>query len=254
MRPCAICATVEYGTPLPLETAGQSPFVCRSRRTTTVSMGSSAWVISGDLKLNTAEYYPFSDRFASWFVANAIPQWISVFGKIAVMTKRPIREILADNVRRLMRERPALDTQPKLAAKAGMSQSSINRLLAGQTDALLVSVLDLAKALGVSVNDLIEEQAAPRTESIVYDRERYANLPAEEKAKIATFIEFVIATHASKTVKSSDVLNIKESIKPTPERSARVQDASQKRLSRDALNTNENENHTTKRRRRSSEN
>ncbi|MDR3386908.1 MAG: helix-turn-helix transcriptional regulator [Rudaea sp.] len=169
------------------------------------------------------------------------------------MKTRPVREILAENVRRLMRERPALDTQPKLAAKAGMSQSSINRLLSGQTDALLVSVLDLAKAFGVSVNELIEEPQATRNDVIAYDREHYAQLSEENKAKIATFIEFVIATsHTQPKSGSPAALNINESIPPSPERRARVRDASQSSISRDALSTNENQDHTKGRGRRTS--
>ncbi|MBK5120905.1 helix-turn-helix transcriptional regulator [Burkholderia sp. R-69980] len=169
------------------------------------------------------------------------------------MKTRPVREILADNVRRLMRERPALDTQPKLAAKAGMSQSSINRLLAGQTDALLVSVLDLAKAFGVSVNELIEDPLAARNDVIAYDRQRYAELSEENKAKIATFIEFVIATsHIQPKSSSSTTLNTVESIEPSPVRRARVRDASQSSISRDALSTNENKDQPKSRGRRTS--
>lgn len=203
--------------------------------------------------MNVAPYYPHSDISASEIHTNTIRTPISVFGKIAGMKTRPVREILADNVRRLMRERPALDTQPKLAAKAGMSQSSINRLLAGQTDALLVSVLDLAKAFGVSVNELIEDPLAARNDVIAYDRQRYAELSEENKAKIATFIEFVIATsHIQPKSSSSTTLNTVESIEPSPVRRARVRDASQSSISRDALSTNENKDQPKSRGRRTS--
>jgi uncharacterized protein len=57
------------------------------------------------------------------------------------------------NLRRARRQRRL--TQVQLAERAGVSQTAISRLEAGDRDPLLTTVVRLAKALGVKEADLV---------------------------------------------------------------------------------------------------
>lgn len=104
-----------------------------------------------------------------------------------------LQAVLASNLQRHMDAKPHVGTQQKLAARAGVSQSTVGRLLRGEVSPLLGHVESLAEALGTTVMDLLSEPGA--ADSIQYDRAAYAALPEQEKKKIETFIEFVIATN-----------------------------------------------------------
>lgn len=63
------------------------------------------------------------------------------------MTNPPqLRKVIADRLRALMATRPDLDTQVKLANRAGLSQSTINRILSADSSATADSIAQLARA------------------------------------------------------------------------------------------------------------
>jgi transcriptional regulator with XRE-family HTH domain len=66
--------------------------------------------------------------------------------------------ILADNLRREMRNREKPLTQQQLAAAAGVQQSAISRILNAQNEPSLWIVLRLAEALGVTTDTLLRRR------------------------------------------------------------------------------------------------
>ncbi|VVD76623.1 LexA family transcriptional repressor [Pandoraea eparura] len=108
-----------------------------------------------------------------------------------------LQALLAKNVREQMSLRPHLNTQVKLSTKAGVTQSTVGRILRGEVSPLLSNVEAVADALGVSVTSLLVEPH--ERDEIQYDREAYARLPESEKEKIQSYIAFVIATNKGLT-------------------------------------------------------
>jgi len=71
----------------------------------------------------------------------------------------PVRKVLAENLKTLMRRTPKLKTQAALAGKAGVAQTSISNMLRPQTDAMtspkLDSVEKVAGAFGLATWQLL---------------------------------------------------------------------------------------------------
>jgi transcriptional regulator with XRE-family HTH domain len=82
------------------------------------------------------------------------------------MEKGELRQILARNLRQAMQNDPNIDTQEKLAARSGLSQSHISRLLlceaASTTDALAA----LAKAAKCQPFELLTDTESTRRAAI----------------------------------------------------------------------------------------
>jgi DNA-binding phage protein len=66
-----------------------------------------------------------------------------------------LRQVIADRLRELMAASPDLDTQVKLAHQAGLSQSSIARILSADSSATVDSIANLALAFGISPASLL---------------------------------------------------------------------------------------------------
>lgn len=70
------------------------------------------------------------------------------------MGKTPVRQVLADNLRMLMKRDPALNTQEKLAQRAKIAQTSVSQLLRPGNDAAksptLSQVEKVANAFGLA--------------------------------------------------------------------------------------------------------
>ncbi|NIF80156.1 helix-turn-helix transcriptional regulator [Paraburkholderia sp. Cy-641] len=200
--------------------------------------------------MNSAGYYPFSD-FSSRLTAPApIRTRKSVFGNIRGMTTQPLRKVVADNVRRLQKAQPELQRQADLARAANVSQSSINRLLEGETNCLLITALEVAKAFGVSLYELIEEDGAKDKVEIDYDRSGYATLGAAEKERIAAFIKFTIANRDGDSAsKASSTMRSKETLAPQAGNKRNAHGASESTLTKNALRANENIQHKPQRKR-----
>lgn len=59
------------------------------------------------------------------------------------------REVLADNLERLMKDRPELDSSPKLKKKTKISDGTINRLRRKETGATIDTIDAIASAYGL---------------------------------------------------------------------------------------------------------
>lgn len=66
-----------------------------------------------------------------------------------------LRDRVAKNVRALMKQNSQANTQKKLAARSGLAQSTVNRILQAEQDTGIETIAALAKALNVSMTDII---------------------------------------------------------------------------------------------------
>lgn len=148
-----------------------------------------------------------------------------------------LQSLLAKNVREQMDLRPSLNTQVKLSSKAGVTQSTVGRILRGEVSPLLSNVEAVAEALGVSVTSLLTESG--NRDEIQYDRAAYARLPESEKEKIQSYIAFVIATNQGQS--------FSEVTPPSPEQAGNLADASSRPLDHRTLTHNETTSSRTKR-------
>lgn len=71
------------------------------------------------------------------------------------MKKQQASEVLAENVKSLLDTHRTINTQAKLAQKSGIGQSSISRILRGDTKATTETVEEIAKAFGVTTAQLL---------------------------------------------------------------------------------------------------
>lgn len=100
-----------------------------------------------------------------------------------------IGAIAADNLRRWMDGSKELCSQQKVADRAGVGQSTVNRLLRNEASVTIGNLASVAEAFGRRPYELLIDRT---DDSIIqYDRSMYAALPAAEKEKINAFIEFV---------------------------------------------------------------
>lgn len=141
----------------------------------------------------------------------------------------PLQALLAKNVRQQMSLRPHLNTQVKLAAKAGVAQSTVGRILRGEVSPLLSHVESVAAAFGVTVTSLLTDEN--ERGEIQYDQSAFARLPAAEKEKIQSYIGFVIATNQG--------LNFSEVVPPSSEQAGEMTKASSRPLDHRTLTHNE---------------
>lgn len=76
----------------------------------------------------------------------------------------PVRKVLAENLKTLMRRTISLDTQAKVARKAGIAQTSVSNMLRPETGAMaspkLDSVEKVARAFGIAAWQLLLDSRA----------------------------------------------------------------------------------------------
>lgn len=136
-----------------------------------------------------------------------------------------------------MSRNPAVDTQTKLASRAGISQSSVARVLAGNVDTQIGIVAALAAAIGVAPGRLLDDpDAAPELQ---LDRERFAKLPTNERAKIQSYIDFVMA---QPDLTKNDTLSISQKLTQTKDQEDHNRRVAQRPTSKESLSINENQN------------
>jgi transcriptional regulator with XRE-family HTH domain len=160
--------------------------------------------------------------------------------------KKPLKRILAENVKRLMLVVPEVATQAKLAARAHMSQSSIHRIINEDTEPEIETVGKLAEAIGVSIATLLTEGEGDDLSGIVH--EKYKALPHAEKEKIKSFIEFVIASHEAATT-GTPVTHTGRQDPPNEEREV-AQRLNQRKPSDQTLTSHERQNSVRGRRKK----
>lgn len=149
------------------------------------------------------------------------------------MKRKPLREVLAANVRAYMSRIPAIDTQVKLAKKAGISQSSVARVLAGNVDTQIGIVEALASAIGVPPGTLLQADAESE---LHIDRERFASLPAIERAKIQSYIDFVM----TQSTTDDNALSVSQTLNQSKDQQTRARRAAQRPPSDQTLSIDEN--------------
>lgn len=98
--------------------------------------------------------------------------------------------IVASNLEKWMSGNRELSSQVKVAAAAGVGQATVNRVLSREGNVTINSLEAIAGAFGRRGYELLLQQNDPTL--INYDRSQFAQLPPEDKAKIESFIEFVM--------------------------------------------------------------
>lgn len=101
-----------------------------------------------------------------------------------------IGQLAAQNLERWMRESLELSSQGKLHKASGIAQATINRMLNNEVSVSIATLESLAAPFGRQGYELLIHPRDPA--NINYDRARYASLPASEKDKIESYINFVI--------------------------------------------------------------
>jgi len=183
----------------------------------------------------TTAFYPFRDISAIGNHREHIPQGNVTFGIILRMNTPLIREVLAANIRHYMREVPAVDTQVKLAKKAGISQSSVARVLAGKIDTQISIVAALADAIGVRTADLLVEAPEEKNKPLL-DFRKLAMLPKEEQEKIKSFADFVFSqSETNRGTERAAGASFEAELKPSAEEKSRAKRLAQRPLSNDSL-------------------
>lgn len=104
--------------------------------------------------------------------------------------------IAARNLDTWMRANKTLNTQARVAEKAGVGAATVKRCLDGDGGISLKNLSLIVGAFGRQTYEVLVP--ADDRASINYDRQLYAQLPEEEKAKIRSFIEFVLQQHISR--------------------------------------------------------
>ncbi|WP_232456423.1 helix-turn-helix domain-containing protein [Burkholderia ubonensis] len=163
-----------------------------------------------------------------------ISQGIDLFRQHADMNKTPLRKVLARNVRRYMEMSEHIRTQVQLAKAAGVAQSSVARVLKGEIDTQLYIIEALAGAIGVPPGALLTDDQSEQ-ELLRFDRSLVAALPESEKAKIESYIEFVLSQTSTAHVEADGSLSISEEIPATAESRRRAGVAAQRPLSNETL-------------------
>lgn len=167
-----------------------------------------------------------------------ISQGIDLSGQYADMNKTPLRKILARNVRRHMETSEHVRTQVQLAKAAGMAQSSVARVLKGEIDTQLQIIEALADAIGVPPGTLLSDEQSEQ-QLLRFDRQLVAALPASEKAKIESYIEFVLSQTGATSIEADGSLSITEDVPASKDTKRRAVTAAQRPLSDETL-SNEN--------------
>ena len=162
--------------------------------------------------------------------------------------KSALRDILARKLRWYMDHYPHVDRQEKVAQRAGISQSSVNRVLSAKVDTQMRVVESLAKAIGVSPTELFTDEEID-TSTIHYDRVRYSQLPDADKKAIDRYIEFVLSQATAVEHEEDGSVSISDVIPATVESKRRASAAAQHPLSNELLSDEVHHDHKKLRRR-----
>lgn len=157
------------------------------------------------------------------------------------MKTRPVREILAENLKRAMDQHSTLNTQAKLGVRSGVAQRTVGRMRNGEADPQLSHVEAVANALGIPLIDLLTDQRA-NTPALHYDRNRFAKLSEEDRGKIQTFIDFIFASQGVRSNMGDATISVAETIEPTAPQREMVNHVAQRRQSKKTLSIDEDKN------------
>jgi transcriptional regulator with XRE-family HTH domain len=124
---------------------------------------------------------------------------------------KTLRQVVAATLAAWMRAKPALDTQMKVAKAAGLAQSSIGRVLRGQTGITLDNLEAIASAFERDPADLLMGRIEPIEDPALPDY--INNLPAPERNKITAFIQFTLQQYAAL---HPELLTFRQEASPLP--------------------------------------
>jgi len=105
-----------------------------------------------------------------------------------------IGEVVAENLRRWMIADSVLNSQQRVGEKAGIAQATVQRVLSQEASTTIGTLAAIADAFGRQAFELMVPKEHPGV--ISYDHSRFAALPESEKAKISTFIDFILQQNA----------------------------------------------------------
>lgn len=135
-----------------------------------------------------------------------------------------------------------LNTQAKLAARAGIAQRTVGRMLKNEADPQLGHCEAVAEALGVSLIDLLTDPDSA-VSGLHYDRNAAARLTQESREKIESYIRFIIATEAP-TSSGENELNVSQTLPATQAQEDTVKRVARRSLSDKTLSIHEDQSHT----------
>lgn len=107
--------------------------------------------------------------------------------------------VVAYNLESWMNDNRDLSSQGKLARACGASQATIGRVLKNEVSVSITLLEQIASAFGRHGYELMIHPGDPSL--IKYDRQKYAQLPEEEKKRIENFINFAISQNELKQIK-----------------------------------------------------
>lgn len=168
---CAIFRTVETGTPDPLATSGQRPFICCSRPRRASIVVSSI----------PETYTPYLDSMQP-------PYGLLAGIPFRSMPYEP-RAVLAKNLAALRKAHPDLSGQRKLAKKAGIGEGSVWRAAKGGVGVSIDTLRALARAFGLQPWQLLVPGLDPNNPPLIQamtedERRLYALLKQAAKQPV----------------------------------------------------------------------
>jgi transcriptional regulator with XRE-family HTH domain len=110
------------------------------------------------------------------------------------MDTKPIRQLFRERLRRLVAESDESDIQRRLAEAAGVSQSTISRMLNANTNIKADTIDAIAKAFGMSGLDfLLNAGASTHTGGLTAT---YNHLPEAARKSIDDYVRFIVEDNA----------------------------------------------------------
>lgn len=104
-------------------------------------------------------------------------------------------EIVAWTLQSWMNENKKFNTEARVAAAAGVSQSTVHRILAREVSPSIAVLVPIASVFGRRVYEMM--LPLPVRQLLPYGHDAYVNLTQENKDKIKSFMEFIYAKNQS---------------------------------------------------------
>ena len=112
------------------------------------------------------------------------------------MDKKPLRQIFRERLLALVAASDDSDVQTRLAKAAGVSQSTVSRMLNANTNIKINTVDAIARAFGMTGAEfLLNAGASTHTGRFAAD---YNSLPEDARKSVDDYVRFIIEDHARK--------------------------------------------------------
>lgn len=106
-----------------------------------------------------------------------------------------VDELVAWTLQSWMNENKKFNTEARVAAAAGVSQSTVHRILAREVSPSIAVLSPIASVFGRRVYEMM--LPLPVRQLLPYGHDAYVNLTQENKDKIKTFMEFIYVKNQS---------------------------------------------------------